>query len=54
MELEESSPTLTLSNLGLEDMANYSCAAINSVGANSYGTMELHVSGYHSYSCFLN
>lgn len=45
MELEESSAILTLSNLGLEDIANYSCAAINSVGANSYGTLELEVSG---------
>jgi len=42
-ELEEKSSNLTLISLGLEDEANYSCAAVNHVGTGENGTWELNV-----------
>ena len=44
-ELAETSSNFSLSDLTLEQQANYSCAALNSLGVSDFETIELMIAG---------
>ena len=49
-ELPETSSNLSLANLALENQANYSCAALNSLGVSDFETIELMVASKENFS----
>ena len=44
-ELEETISNFSLANLKLDQQANYSCAALNSLGVSNFVTIELMIAG---------
>ena len=44
-ELEETISNFSLANLKLDQQANYSCAALNSLGVSDFVTIELMIAG---------
>ena len=48
--MPETGSNLSLANLALENQANHSCAALNSLGVSDFETIELMIASKENFS----